>query len=69
MEEKILVEVNKNIQEPYTETARFDIKSMIYVVRNQQVMIDSDLAMLYQIIILNNTLKRSLSVQPRSRSA
>lgn len=66
MEEKILVEVNKNIQEPYTETARFDIKSMIYVVRNQQVMIDSDLAMLYQVEtrVLNQAVKRNISRFP-----
>lgn len=66
MEEKILVEVNKNIQEPYTETARFDIKSMIYVVRNQQVMIDSDLAMLYQIdtSALNRAVKRNIKRFP-----
>ena len=40
---------NDNIQEVSIEPAQFDIKSMIYVVRNQQVMIDSDLAMLYQV--------------------
>lgn len=28
---------------------QYDIKSMIYIIRNQQVMVDSDLAMLYQI--------------------
>ncbi len=62
MEEKILVEVNNNVQEPYTETARFDIKSMIYVVRNQQVMIDRDLAMLYQVETkrLNEAAKRNI---------
>ena len=42
MEQKTLVEVNNSVQEPNTETTQFDIKSMIYVVRNQQVMIDSD---------------------------
>lgn len=47
MEQKTLVEVNNSVQEPHTETTQFGIKSMIYVVRNQQVMIDSDLAMLY----------------------
>lgn len=47
MEQETLVEVNNSVQEPHTEPAQFDIKSMIYVVRNQQGMIDSDLAMLY----------------------
>ena len=31
------------------EHTQQDIRSMIYVVRNQQVMLDSDLAMLYQV--------------------
>ncbi len=39
-------------KKPLTETTQFDIKSLIYVVRNQQVMIDSDLAMLYQVFII-----------------
>jgi len=40
----------------------YDIKNMIYVVRNQQVMIDSDLAMLYQVETkrLNEAVKRNL---------
>lgn len=49
MEQKTLVEVNSSIQESHTEFTQFDIKSMIYVVCNQQVMIDCDLAMLYQV--------------------
>ena len=40
---------NDDIQEISIESAESDIKSMIYVIRNQQVMIDSDLAMLYQV--------------------
>ena len=31
-----------------TDKSDFNLKSMIYIVRNQQVMLDSDLAMLYQ---------------------
>ena len=66
MEQKTLVEVNNSIQEPHTETTKFDIKSMIYVVRNQQVMIDSDLAMLYQVETkrLNEAVKRNIARFP-----
>ena len=66
MEQKTLVDVNNNIQEPHTETTQFDIKSMIYVVRNQQVMIDSDLAMLYQVETkrLNEAVKRNIARFP-----
>jgi hypothetical protein len=44
------------------ETVQTDIKSLIYVVRNQQVMIDSDLAMLYQVETkrLNEAVKRNI---------
>lgn len=40
---------------------QFDIKDLIYVVRNQQVMVDSDLAMLYQVETgnLNRVMKRN----------
>lgn len=66
MEQKTLVEVNNSVQEPHTETTQFDIKSMIYVVRNQQVMIDSDLAMLYQVETkrLNEAVKRNIARFP-----
>ena len=66
MEQKTLVEVNNSVQEPNTETTQFDIKSMIYVVRNQQVMIDSDLAMLYQVETkrLNEAVKRNIARFP-----
>ena len=39
----------------------FNLKSMIYIVRNQQVMLDSDLAMLYQVETgnLNKAMKRN----------
>ncbi len=48
------------------ESPQFDIKSMIYVVRNQQVMIDSDLAMLYQVETkrLNEAVKRHIARFP-----
>lgn len=47
-------------------TAGYDIRSMIYVVRNQQVMIDSDLAMLYQVETgaLNRAVKRNIKRFP-----
>lgn len=66
MEQKTLVEVNNSVQEQNTETTQFDIKSMIYVVRNQQVMIDSDLAMLYQVETkrLNEAVKRNIARFP-----
>ena len=66
MEQKTLVEVNNSVQEPNTETTQFDIKSMIFVVRNQQVMIDSDLAMLYQVETkrLNEAVKRNIARFP-----
>lgn len=66
MEQKTLVEVNNCVQEPHTETTQFDIKNLIYVVRNQQVMIDSDLAMLYQVETkrLNEAVKRNIARFP-----
>ena len=58
--------VNKNTQVSHAGTAQFDIKSMIYVVRNQQVMIDRDLAMLYQVETkrLNEAVKRNIARFP-----
>ena len=66
MEQKTLVEVNSSIQEPHAELAQYDIKSMIYIIRNQQVMIDSDLAMLYQVETkrLNEAVKRNIARFP-----
>ena len=48
------------------ETPQFEIKNLIYVIRNQQVMIDSDLAVLYQVDTgrLNEAVKRNLSRFP-----
>lgn len=45
-----------------------DIKNLIYVVRNQQVMIDSDLAMLYQVEtkVFNQAVKRNIMRFPDS---
>ena len=49
-----------------TELGYPDIKSLIYLVRNQQVMIDSDLAMLYHVETrtLNQAVKRNLTRFP-----
>ena len=48
------------------ETVQTDIKSLIYVIRNQQVMVDSDLAMLYQVETkrLNEAVKRNIARFP-----
>lgn len=48
------------------ETVQTDIKSLIYVIRNQQVMIDSNLAMLYQVETkrLNEAVKRNIARFP-----
>ena len=68
MEQETLIEVNNSVQEPLSGTAKFDIKSMIYVVRNQQVMIDSDLAMLYQVEtkVFNQAVKRNAARFPEN---
>ena len=44
----------------------FDIKSLIYIVGNQQVMLDSDLATLYQVEtkVLNQAVKRNITRFP-----
>ena len=43
-----------------------DIENLIYVVRNKQVMVDSDLAMLYQVETgaLNRAVKRNIARFP-----
>jgi len=48
------------------EGSLFDIRGLIYVIRNQQVMLDSDLALLYQVEtkILNQAVKRNLQRFP-----
>lgn len=67
-EQKVLAKNNMDIQETNTEAAQFDIKSMIYVVRNQQVMIDSDLARLYQVEtkVFNQAIKRNIARFPEN---
>ncbi|MCD8336599.1 MAG: ORF6N domain-containing protein [Lachnospiraceae bacterium] len=48
------------------ETAQVDIRSLIYIVRGQQVMIDSNLAMLYQVEtkVFNQAVKRNIARFP-----
>ena len=60
-EQTVLVHVEEQTQVTTVELAQFDIKNLIYVVRNQQVMVDSDLAMLYQVETgnLNKAMKRN----------
>lgn len=62
----VVVKEEKETSLPLAEQAHTDIRSMIYVVRNQQIMIDSDLAMLYQVETrrLNESAKRSISRFP-----
>ncbi|MCD8153887.1 MAG: ORF6N domain-containing protein [Clostridiales bacterium] len=49
------------------EAVQVDIRSLIYVVRGQQVMLDSDLAMLYQVKTkrLNESVKRNIVRFPK----
>lgn len=65
-EQTALAKTNNATQEISIKSAESDIKSMIYVIRNQQVMIDSDLAMLYQVEtrVLNQAVKRNISRFP-----
>lgn len=57
---------NDSIQNTIVETQQSDIKNLIYVIRDKQVMIDSDLAMLYQVETkrLNEAVKRNIARFP-----
>ncbi|MDO4339550.1 MAG: ORF6N domain-containing protein [Eubacteriales bacterium] len=61
-----LTKENNQTQVETVELIQADIKNLIYVIRNQQVMIDSDLAMLYQVETgrLNEAVKRNISRFP-----
>lgn len=65
-EEAILAERNGDLSVSNAEITGYDIKNMIYVVRNQQVMMDSDLAMLYQVEtkVFNQAVKRNIARFP-----
>lgn len=56
----------KEVKAPAIEIVQPAIEKMIYVIRNQQVMIDSDLAMLYQVETkrLNEAVKRNIARFP-----
>ena len=58
--------VNEQTSMAHIHMPQYDIKSMIYIIRNQQVMVDSDLAMLYQVETkrLNEAVKRNISRFP-----
>jgi hypothetical protein len=59
-------ENDETTQFPLTITVPIDIKSLIYIIRNQQIMLDSDLAALYQVEtkVLNQAVKRNISRFP-----
>lgn len=48
VEKTDLADAKNDLSVSNIESTGYDLKGMIYVVRNQQVMIDSDLAMLYE---------------------
>ena len=62
--EEIAVQENKQLSD--IEISEVTIKNLIYVVRGQQVMMDSDLAMLYQVEtrVLNQAVKRNITRFP-----
>lgn len=62
--EEITVQENKQL--PDIEISEVTIKNLIYVVRGQQVMLDSDLAMLYQVEtkVFNQAVKRNIERFP-----
>ena len=66
VEKTALVDAKNDLPVSNIEVTGYDIKGMIYVVRNQQVMIDSDLAMLYQVEtkVLNRAVKRNINRFP-----
>ncbi|MED9966717.1 MAG: ORF6N domain-containing protein [Blautia sp.] len=65
-EQIALVQVDEQTLIAAMEFAQSDIKNLIYVVRNQQVMLDSDLAMLYQVEtkVFNQAVKRNIARFP-----
>ena len=60
------ITVRENKQLPDIEISEVTIKNLIYVVRGQQVMMDSDLAMLYQVEtkVFNQAVKRNIERFP-----
>ena len=64
--QEIMVKEDKSLKKSNMDLIPFDIKNMIYIVRNRQVMIDSELAMLYQVETkrLNEAVKRNIARFP-----
>ena len=60
------IKVQENKQLPDIEISEVTIKNLIYVIRGQQVMLDSDLAMLYQVEtkVFNQAVKRNIERFP-----
>lgn len=65
-EQTALMQIDEQTQIAGIKFAQSDIKNLIYVVRNQQIMLDSDLAMLYQVETkrLNEAVKRNIARFP-----
>lgn len=65
-EKTALADANSDLSISDINVMEYDIKGMIYVVRNQQVMIDSDLSELYQVETkaLNRAVKRNINRFP-----
>ena len=62
--ELIVQEINEEL---YMDTSEVTIKNLIYVIRGQQVMLDSDLAELYQVEtkVFNQAVKRNMERFPK----
>ena len=60
----IIQEINEEL---YMDTSEVIIKNLIYVIRGQQVMLDSDLAELYQVEtkVFNQAVKRNMERFPQ----
>lgn len=63
-EKEVIVQEDKKL--PDIEVTEITIKNLIYVIRGQQVMLDSDLAMLYQVEtkVFNQAVKRNIERFP-----
>ena len=65
-EQTALMQADEHARIMGIEFSQSDIKNLIYVVRNQQVMLDSDLAMLYHVEtkVFNQAVKRNIARFP-----
>lgn len=62
VEKTALVEAKNDLSVSNIEVTGYDIKSMIYVVRNQQVMLNSDLAMLSAVLRSDVAIQVSINI-------